>query len=154
MVQGLAVFVIALSSLVLLQYFFGFDTRVDQLLVKPWFLDNNPNPGPVAPNTCLCFIASGCLLLLLQRPPTRRTGVLLPVLAFLIFILGAIGLVGYVLRLDFLYGWFNYTRMAVHTAVGNLALAIAFFASWQREAWFSNLYAGREDRKVALVPWR
>ena len=83
----------------------------------------------MTPNTCVCFISSGVLLLLLQRPPTRRTGVVLPVLTFLIFILGAIGLIGYVLRLDFLYGWFNYTRITVHTTVGNLALSIAFFAS-------------------------
>jgi PAS domain S-box-containing protein len=83
--------------------------------------------------------------------PTRRIAVVLPLLTFAILILGGIGLAGYLLRLDYLYGWFSYTRMAAHTALGNLALGAAFWASWQREAWFSNLYAGREDRKVALL---
>jgi PAS domain S-box-containing protein len=150
-VQALASFVIALSGVVLAQYLFSFDAGVDQLVVRPWILDNNPSPGRMAPNTCLCFMSAGCLLLLLQRTPTRRTAVVLPLLTFTIFTLGGIGLAGYLLRLDYLYGWFNYTRMAVHTALGNLALGAAFWASWQREAWFANLYAGREDRKVALT---
>jgi hypothetical protein len=149
-VQAIASLV-GLSGLVLAQYFFGFDAGVDEIAVRSWILDNNPNPGRMAPNTCVCFISAGALLLLLQRPATRRTAVVLPLLTFTILILGGIALAGYLLRLDFLYGWFNYTRMAVHTALGVLALGAAFWATWQREPWFANLYVGREDRKVALT---
>ena len=50
--------------------------------------------------------------------------------AFLVVFIGLTGFLGYFLKLEFLYSWFQYTHMALSTATGNLVLGIGLWSAW------------------------
>jgi PAS domain S-box-containing protein len=126
----IAVVVIALGTLTLGEYFFGWELGIDQLL----FHDaGNPTeisqPGRMSPATAFCFLLAGCSLWLASRPSTMRFR--LPTLAALglsVIVVGALSLIGYATDSLFSLRWWNYTGMAINTAVGFMLLGCGLLA--------------------------
>lgn len=120
--RGLAWGVALLGGLTLLQYLGRVDFGIDQAL----FWDNTAavgtaNPGRMAANTAVCFIAMGLAISLLSW---RRVPVLLVQgLALAVGTIAGLGLVGYLYNVSSFYGFGAYTKMAVHTAICFLGLA-------------------------------
>jgi diguanylate cyclase (GGDEF)-like protein len=106
-----------------------------------------PHPGRMAPNTALAFLLFGAGICALatrfawaqQFARNAAIGVLT---------LGIMGVIGYALQLEYLYGWAGVVRMAVHTGVGMLVLGTALFALAQ--ARLTGLHA-EKDAEVAHV---
>jgi hypothetical protein len=48
--------VLLIGSLTLIEYVFGFDLGVDQLLMEHYITTETSHPGRMAPNTALCFV--------------------------------------------------------------------------------------------------
>jgi PAS domain S-box-containing protein len=126
----MAVVVIAVGTLTLGEYLFGWELGIDQLL----FHDAaNPTgtsqPGQMSPATAFCFLLAGCSLLMASRPPRLRLR--LPILAALgmsVIVVGGLALIGYATDSLFSLRWWNYTGMAIHTAVGFLSLGCGLLA--------------------------
>jgi PAS domain S-box-containing protein len=125
-----AVVVIALGTLTLGEYLFGWEFGIDQLL----FHDAaNPTgtsqPGRMSPATAFCFLLAGCSLWMASRPPALRFR--LPILAALgvtVIVVGGLALIGYATDVLFSLRWWNYTGMAIHTAAGFLLLGCGLLA--------------------------
>lgn len=123
---GGAVFLIGLLNL--LQYVFGVDLRIDQLLFHDASI--SPYPGRLAPVTAVDFAACGIGLVLIAY--SRRIaiaqglGVLAGFSAFL-------AIIGYAFGVPLLYGSFRYTSMALHTGAGCMVLAIGLLAARPHE---------------------
>ncbi|HYT96313.1 MAG TPA: hypothetical protein VEO36_03240 [Casimicrobiaceae bacterium] len=79
---------------------------------------NNPHPGRMAFNTALAFVLIGTVLATMRNVQGAAGISLLTVLVLGATAIGVTGIVGYVLGVEFIYAWFGYTSMALHTAVG------------------------------------
>jgi signal transduction histidine kinase len=117
-----------IGTLNLVQYVFGVDLRIDQLLVH----DNSlsPYPGRLAPVTALDFAACGVGLALLAY--SRRIAAA-QTLALIAGFSAFLAVIGYAFGVPLLYGSFRYTSMALHTGVGCLVLSIGLLSARPRE---------------------
>src|ERR1043166_2502803 len=111
-------FLVALSTVVLIENLFDIDAGIDLPALHVWVTDLNPRPGRMAPNTALGFLLVGIAFLLPQTRGVRARAEWGARLAMATLVIGITGIVGYSLKIDFLYNWQGATRMALHTAVG------------------------------------
>ena len=109
---------ISLTIIVLVENFAQIDLGVDLPAFHAWLSDPNMNPGRMAPNTALAFLLSGLALILNQHVRRQWQVVAVQLFSFAIILIGLTGIIGYALKLEYLYSWYHYTRMAVHTAGG------------------------------------
>jgi PAS domain S-box-containing protein len=113
---GLAA-VIGLATL--FEYLVQADFGIDDLLVETYLMTGVPNPGRMAPNSALALSVVGVALLVLAwRPASRAWHVWPALLGAIVVALGTAALVGYAAEMPGAYGWGNFNRMAVHTAIG------------------------------------
>jgi len=113
---GLAA-IIGLATLVetLLQSNLG----IDDLLVETYIFTGVSDPGRMAPNSALALSLGGLALLLLAWRPLSRSWHRWPaLLGSIVVALGTAALVGYAAGVPHAYGWGNFNRMALHSAVG------------------------------------
>ncbi|HVD32054.1 MAG TPA: PAS domain S-box protein, partial [Gemmatimonadales bacterium] len=113
---GLAA-VIGLATLV--ETLFHSNLGIDDLLVEAYIFTGVSDPGRMAPNSALALGLSGLALLVLAWRPPSRSGHRLPaLLGSIVVALGTAALVGYAADVPHAYGWGNFNRMALHSAVG------------------------------------
>lgn len=110
-----------LGTATLAQYLFGVDFGIDTLLVA----DANPRMAPV---TAFAFILLG-LALLLRDAPRRGAQLLAEVCALTVALIGLLALLGYAYGVESLYRLYNYTSMAVHTALLFVLLSLGLLAA-------------------------
>ena len=119
----------ALGALTLVEYVFGADLGIDQLLMEHYITVETSHPGRMAPNTALCFALVGTAILVMSAAKSfRHRSMTLSLLGSLIVALGTVAFFGYVSGVSTAYGWGHLTRMAVHTALGFMVLGIGVFA--------------------------
>lgn len=128
--QLLSSLTIVIAVLSLSQDLFDINIGIDYLFSADWLDDTHPHPTRMAPNTALAFMLAGGTLFLLNREVKRWVGYLTQYLALTVLLIGITALLGYVLKLEFLFTWYPYTRMAMHTAAGITTLGIALWVSW------------------------
>ncbi len=124
--QGFAILVILISLLTLIQYGFGVNLGIDQLLFQQKTgIIGNEAPGRMAPNTALDFLLLGSGLLLLTKKvyrPAQSFGIIAFLVAFL-------GLLGYLYGFSSFYKVGSYTTMALHTAIAFILLAAGLLSA-------------------------
>ena len=120
------------AGAMLVQYLAHTDLGFDLRPFHAWLSDPNPTPGRMAPNTALAFLLGGLALMLMPHASSRAALRAIEILAFIIIFIGLVSAVGYALRLEFLYGWYQYTRMAVPTAAGMIVLGIGLWGAWRQ----------------------
>ena len=122
--------------LTLIEYVFGIDLRIDELLMEHSITVKTSSPGRMAPNTALAFALTGTALLLVSlRRFGARCCTATGSLGALVAVLGSIAFLGYLTGVETAYGWGRLTRMAVHTAAGFgvLGAGVFTFAWGQKE---------------------
>ncbi|MGK4005798.1 PAS domain S-box protein [Sorangium sp. So ce1036] len=122
--QACAAAVIALGLGALVQYVLAWDLGLDRLLFPERVDFPAPFPGRPSPNTALCLVLVGAALLSLPVP-SRRGGLIAEGGALASAALALTALTGYVFGVGYFYGMpplFPFTGMALHTAIGLLAL--------------------------------
>lgn len=143
--------VMVFAGLVLSQDLTGRALGIDQLFTEAWLKDPNPTSGRMAPNTAAAFMATGCVLLLMQRVRSRVDALLVHLLTFAVLCIAVTSLLIYALRLELLYAGWHFTRMAVHTAAGFALIGLALWGTWHHLPWSQNLYREREDLRIGVV---
>jgi len=143
-VLGSLVFLVGILTLV--QYIFGVDLHIDQLLMTHYIDVETSHPGRMAPNTALCFSLTG-LAVFLSLSHQRSTGATsrVAVVGALIIGLGIVALAGYFVGVKSAYGWGHMTRMAIHTAAGFVTLGIGFVAlawGWDKQRYPERRFPG------------
>ena len=121
---------VLIGSLTLLEYSGDLDLGIDEVFMRHDITVATSHPGRMAPNTAVCFLLIGSLVVASHR---RYRSLLSAVLASLVFGLGVVALSGYLAALETAYGWGNLTRMAVHTSLGFVVLSLGFLCdTWRR----------------------
>ena len=123
--------VLCIAVLTGAQDVFDLNLGIDELVLKVWLTDPNPHPGRMPPMTSIGFALVGLFLLLQEGLRVRgRARVLMQLCSLAVITLGIIGITGYSLRLELLYSWYRFVRMAPHTAAGFILLGIGLWLSW------------------------
>ncbi|HTD29672.1 MAG TPA: diguanylate cyclase [Xanthomonadaceae bacterium] len=86
-----------------------------------------PHPGRMAPNSAVCFLLFGAGLLASLRSRYESIMEWVQRAAIAVLAIGLLGVIGYSLRLEYLYEWTGVTRMAVNTGVGMVVLGIGLW---------------------------
>lgn len=146
----LGVLVLIIGFLSFLENIFDQNLGVDFSGFHRWLTDGNPRPGRMAPNTALCFVFLGLLIILMQSVRRRAAAVVVQFSTFTVLFLGLAGLVGYALDLSILYG-FRSTRMAVHTAAGMVVASLGFWYAWIQEDWYQGRRLFSDADKIVFV---
>lgn len=109
----------------LIQYGFGVDLGIDELLVEGYVVTRTSHPGRMSPWTAVGFVAMGSVMLLGGRAPARSSlqYAMMALATVFVGLLASTVLVHYVFQLDPALGATRSTRMAVHTAALFLVLA-------------------------------
>ena len=121
-----------IAGLTIIEYSAVVNIGLDELFMKHDITVETSHPGRMAPNTAFCFLLTSIAALLGTQ--TLKSIKMSGVLGVLIFGLGLVAFVGYMIGAEVGYGWGRLTRMAVHTAFGFMLLGVAFNTqSWLKE---------------------
>ena len=138
----LGIVVATLGLLTLVQYAFGVDLGIDQLLMTDYTFGQNAGqtsqfaPGRMAINTAICFTLTGFAITIMAVRPKwlRQRALTVGVLGSLVIAFAAVPFFGYLTGVAGAYGWGALTRMAVHTAVGFMVVGTGIVAlAWREE---------------------
>ncbi len=141
--KSLGLIVLTISSIVMLELIFGVDLNIDlpelHRPLQPEYL----NPGRMAPNTALALMLFGMGLLFkgFVRNNERLRRKSIQILAVVVSALGWMGIIGYVLTLEYLYNWTGVVRMALLTAIAIVFMGFGLF----------NLPANTQQHKHGLA---
>lgn len=152
---GLAV--LSIAFLTLLEYMLGINIGLDQFFIEHYISTKTSHVGRMAPNTALCFLLTGAVLLLnylVATPHSRSYSIRF--LSSVITVMGIVAIMGYVADFEAAYGWENLSRMALHTSLGFVVLGVSIIVfsydrhifelhssadSYNLPIWFSSLAA-------------
>ena len=129
-VPVLAGLVIAIGAITLAEYFLGRDLWIDQALIRDdlTITVGTSAPGRMAPSTAFCFILAGTALLSSTGRLRRRLPLpVSPAIGASLLIIGLVGLFGQVTNALGFAIW-NYSGMAIHTALGFSAIGAGLLA--------------------------
>ncbi|TSA16759.1 PAS domain S-box protein [bacterium] len=126
--QSLAMFIIVIGLLTSIEYTFGWNTGIDQLLFKDSAgAAGTLHEGRMPFSAAVSFVFFGTAILVLEVR-TRRGNVPSQILAISVGILGLLGLLGYIYNLPEFVGYAVHTRMAAPGAVTFIVLSIGVLA--------------------------
>ncbi|MBX7149836.1 CHASE domain-containing protein [bacterium] len=129
----LGLLVLLFGAIIIAEYFYHFNL-VDTLFITPFVLTSNIPIGRPAPNTAVCFMITGFLIMGLSRGSAAVKSNLNFYLSHTLATFAFSALLGYVLGFDKAFGWGHLTRMAVPTAVCFIALSIGFISlTWNKK---------------------
>lgn len=148
---SLSAIIFCISLLTLSQDLFHYNLGTDQFIIKPWLEDPNPTPGRMAPNTAIGLLLISLIGFCMPYGRYKKVAIIIQVSTVLILFISLLGLLVYSLKLEFLFRWYSYTRMAVHTAIGFLIASFSWWATWLGSKWYKDFYQGQEDKKIILI---
>ena len=141
-----------LGGLSMLQHLGDVDLGIDQLFMPPMLVDGLRPPTRISPLASLGFVLAAICFGVLRRLDTSRpVQLVIQVLSHALLALGIFGVVGYSLKLEVLYGWYRFARMAPYSAVGFVVLGAALWVLWFGTMKRSGVYTDREDKRIAAL---
>ena len=123
--------VLAITAIVMLESILSLNINIDLPDLHRPLQPEYINPGRMAPNTALALMLFAIGLLIncfnfnLRNIALRSK--IVGLIAFVVLILGCLGVIGYWLKLEYLYNWTNVVRMSLPTTVCIIFLGLALF---------------------------
>lgn len=114
----------SIGVLTLIQYLFGWNFGIDELMMEHQITVKTSHPGRMAPNTALSFLLVSIALFAGRKNQDRNVAASFTISTVVIG-LAVLALAGYLFDVERAYGWASLTRMALHTASGFFVLATA-----------------------------
>lgn len=111
-----------IGFLTLMQYLLQVNLGLDELFMEHDITTKTSHPGRMAPNTALSFLTCSIAIGIPGRSELSMRSKVLT--SALVFALGFVAFIGYVLSVEASYGWGSLTRMALHTSIGFLIAGI------------------------------
>ena len=148
---GLIVFVVA--GVTLSQDIFGVNLGIDEVLVKTWIhaTTNMVHRGRMSPNSAFAFMLCGMIYMLMPFAHRKLAGILVEIFIFILLLISIMCVCGYMLKMEFLYSWYGYTRMLPAGAISFLSVSIGLSGLWRTNPASTALYQGHEDTRILLL---
>ncbi len=147
-------FVLIFATLTMIEYLFGLNFKIDEILYLDPYADTRWPRGRFAPITGVNFIFISCALILHEIDSKRFVKI---TQGFLIiaWIASAQALIGYISGNSYSFGSAFYTQMALHTSILFIMLTTATLLVWRHEGYLQHLsgddVAGKVGRKLLLA---
>jgi PAS domain S-box-containing protein len=123
---ALAGAVAMIGALSLVEYVFGVNIGIDQLLIRDFVTNLPAHPGRMSPSTAFNFICLGLALVFLRYPKKiALSHMLMSCAAFT----SLLAIVGYLYGVASLYQSGHFTAVALHTAMAFLALSLGVWCA-------------------------
>lgn len=131
---GTAVGLLGLVTLV--EYAFGIDLGIDQLVVAGGSPDASGYPGRMTMEAAVSLVLVGAAIVVMpQRPTFRGRPLLLASLGIAVFGFGIAGFLGAAAPYQAAYAWFRLPRIALHAAVAFMAVGVGIADyGWRQRA--------------------
>jgi hypothetical protein len=124
-----------LSVLTIIEYVFGVNARIDELLGPSYITVNLSTPGRMSPIGAVCFGVSSAGLMMATRIGSRWSAPALGLSGSMIAAVGMATSMGFALGSSEAFGWGDLTRVALNTAIGLWVLGVGQGAlAWHLEA--------------------
>jgi len=150
--------------LTLIEYQFGVDLGIDQLLMKPYTSVANAYAGRMAVSTAAFFFAAGAAISLLGASRRfRYRALIVGVLGAAATVQGIVAFGGYLTGVASVYVWGDVARMAIHTSFGAaLAGASLLMLAWRdqgprqrsKDSYWLPILVGLGVVTIALCMWQ
>lgn len=137
-----------LAALTLAQNIFGYSLGIDELFVRNWLIDQNPQPGRMENNNALAFLFSGLTLALLPFAHKKIVSVFTQILIFSILMLGFSALLGNFFDLDLLFTWSPQATLSLQTSLGNALFGLGLWSIWNNNTNDSVLSPENEAKRI------
>src|SRR5580700_4155060 len=129
-----ALVVVLIGAATLIEYFFGLNLGIDQLIFSdPLTSNGTSSPGRLAPTTATAFMAIGLALILLDSKSSRMRWTA-QALSLWSALIAMMAINGYIYHAVVLSRIWLYTQVAVHTAIALLLLSGGVFFARPRRA--------------------
>ena len=127
-IQLLIAFVATLSTMIVVEHVFDINLGIDFAGVQTKPTAEIPNPGRVAPNTCVAFLlAAASLFFSIQTPLSRLQRCVMVLCVGGVMLVALSALTGHFLNLSALYRVARYNRMLAPTAFALFALSLGLW---------------------------
>ena len=143
--------VVVLATAMIAEHLGDVDLGIDLLSLHAPLDPDNPHPGRMAFNTALALVLIGTVLAVMRNVRGAAGISLLTVLVLGATAIGATGLVGYVLGVEFIYAWFGYSSMALHTAIGLTVAGGALALATRALPWYRERIAANPAEHIGMV---
>jgi diguanylate cyclase (GGDEF)-like protein/PAS domain S-box-containing protein len=140
---------ILLPSAILFEHWNDINLGIDWTSLHSVVKDGNPRPGRTAPNTCLGFLLAGLVFLAYPRANLHKpVQWLISIFTYTVLAIGLTALVGYMLKLEVLYQFATYNRMAAPAAVGMSLIGAGLWLQRRRAVWHQNTASDSPDKRI------
>ncbi|HSP61761.1 MAG TPA: hypothetical protein VLQ90_02145, partial [Pyrinomonadaceae bacterium] len=154
----------AFGLLTLVEYQFGVDLGIDQILMRPYINVANAFPGRMAISTAAFFFVAGAAISLLGLTKRfRYRPLIVGIVGSACAIQGLVALVGYFTGVASVYVWGDLARMSIQTALGvTMAGTGILILAWRdqgprlarRESYWLPILIGLSVVTVSLCMWQ
>lgn len=133
LVLGITIAVVGI--LTFSQYVFTLNFGIDELLFKHYILTGISHAGRMSPLTAVVFSLTGTAIISVSVKDWQKSGPkTCGLLGSLVVGLGTMAMFGYFSGLAGVYGWGQFTQMALHTAIGAIVLGLGLMATaWRAQ---------------------
>ena len=143
---AVAVVELVLTLVNLAQIVFRVSLGINLPSLHSWIDNINPVPGQMSFAATAAFAIAAIVIILRRWRDREWLDEIAQVLIALVFSSGLFALLGHVLQLGLLYSWYPYTRMALHTSVGMLTVAVSLWLVWR-----DGLAQPSDERRIAAM---
>ena len=124
-----------LSLLTILEFVFGVNAGIDELLGPSYITIKQSSPGRMSPVTAVCFALFSIGLMTAPRSLSKRPAFVLGLTGSILAAAGMATSMGFALGSSEAFGWGDLTRQALNTAIGFWVLGSGMVAlAWQLDA--------------------
>jgi diguanylate cyclase (GGDEF)-like protein len=130
---------------------FDLESGIDLPALHRWYLTASTHPGRLSAPTCLWFVLFGAFTLLFEARGHRTAALCLEPLAFLLLLIGIVGVISTWLSIEDLYRWRDSPRMSLPTAVGLTVMSASAWMGLRGDSRIQQLYATREELILTIL---
>ncbi len=124
-----------IALLTLLQYLFKIDLGIDQVFHTYNLAVPMDHPGRMAFNTSSALLSTNLAIISLNHRRNFYLSLLSSVMSILVVSVAVTSFIGHLTGLEAIYGYLDFARMAVHTAIACFVLGICTFTFAVRSSW-------------------
>jgi PAS domain S-box-containing protein len=147
-IMGIGILIFA--ALTISEDIFKMNLQIDQLCAKCW-IPTEKNPGRMSFNSSLCFILISIVMLSIAGTKKRFFGLTIEICIFLLLLISMLGILGYLLDMEFLYSWYGYASMTPVSSLCILFISIVLRGAWKNNPDYKIIYEGHEDQRIVLI---